>query len=122
MSNELSTPRILYCPADEDRVWTNTFSGLSACNISYFFGVDVTNDSNPRMILTGDCNFELGGVPVKPGLCSFQTNDPVAWQANRHINSGNIGLADGSVQSATSAGLQTYLQQTSFTRNRFAIP
>jgi hypothetical protein len=122
MSNELSTPKILYCPADADKVWTNAFAGLSACNISYFVGVDVTNDVNPLMILTGDCNFETGSVPVKSGLYSFWTNDPVVWQATRHIKSGNLGLADGSVQSTTSSSLQNYLQQTSFATNHFAIP
>jgi len=122
MSNELSTPKILFCPDDAGKFWTNDFAGLSNKNISYFVGADVTNDADPQMIFSGDCNFETGGVPVKSGLSSFWTNDPVAWQATRHIKSGNIGLADGSVQSTTSAGLQNYLQQTSFATNRFAIP
>jgi competence protein ComGC len=122
MSNELSTPIILFCPEDTGKFRTKSFTGLSNSNISYFVGVDVTNDMNPQAIIIGDCNFELRGVPVKSGLYSFWTNDPVAWQATRHINSGNLGLADGSVQSATSSGLQTYLQQTGFATNRFAIP
>ena len=123
MSNELSTPEILHCRMDAVRIAATDFAGLSNSNISYFVGVDVTNDAaNPQMIISGDSNFEIGGVPVKPGLARFWTNDPVAWTATRHINSGNIGLADGSVQSATSAGLRNYLQLTGLATNRYAIP
>ena len=57
----------------------------------------MTNDVNPQLMLSGDSNFQVGGVPLRPGLRSIGTNDPVAWMATRHINSGNIGLADGSV-------------------------
>ncbi|HTB83267.1 MAG TPA: hypothetical protein VK742_06400 [Candidatus Sulfotelmatobacter sp.] len=123
MSNELGgTTKFLLCPADTGKFWTNTFTGFSASNVSYFVSADVTNDDNPQMILSGDCNFEVGGKPVKSGLNSFWTNDYVAWQPTRHIRSGNLGFADGSVQSTTSASLQNYLQQTGFDTNRFAIP
>jgi hypothetical protein len=122
MSNELSTPKILYCPNDADRGWASSFAGLSNSNISYFVGVDVTNDANPQMIISGDGNFELGGKPVKSGLNLFWSNDPVAWDSTRHIKSGNIGLADGSVQQTTSGSLQNFLQQTGFATNRLAIP
>ena len=59
---------------------------------------------------------------LRPGLVSLWTNDPVAWSATRHNKSGNIGLADGSVQSTTSGSLRTYLQQTGLATNRFALP
>ncbi|HAO77695.1 MAG TPA: hypothetical protein DCQ92_01730 [Verrucomicrobia subdivision 3 bacterium] len=122
MSNELSTPKVLICPNDTNRSYASSFAGLANSNISYFIGVDVTNDANPQMIISGDCNFRIGGVPVKPGLQAFWTNDPVAWTATRHVSSGNIGLADGSVQSATSKSLQNYFQQTGLATNRLAIP
>lgn len=128
MSNELSTPKVLICPGDgtnpgdTSRTCATNFSTLSNSNISYFVGVDVANELNPQMILSGDGNFEISGVPVKPGLHSFGTNDPVAWTKIRHAKAGNIGLADGSVQSVTAAGLRLYLQQTGLATNRFAIP
>jgi competence protein ComGC len=122
MSNELSTPYILCCPADAKRSPTTNFVGLTSSNISYFVGTDLTNDMNPQALIFGDCNFQINGQPVESGLNAFCTNDLVAWQATRHINIGNIGLGDGSVQSATSAGLQLYLQNTGFATNRFAIP
>ncbi len=128
MSNELSTPRILVCfgdganPGDTSRTCATNFSTLSNSNITYFVSVDVTNDINPQMILSGDSNFEISGLPVKPGLHSFGTNDLVAWTKIRHAKAGNIGLADGSIQSVTAAGLRLCLQQTGLATNRFAIP
>ncbi|HSY19513.1 MAG TPA: hypothetical protein VK815_14320 [Candidatus Acidoferrales bacterium] len=123
MSNEMSTPKILYCPDDRDRTPTRSFVGLANSNISYFASADMTNDVNPQMITIGDSHFEVGGKPVKAGLNSFWTNDPVTWSPTAgHLKSGNIGLADGSVQSTTSASLQFYFQQTGLATNRLAIP
>jgi hypothetical protein len=122
MSNELSTPRLLYCPADTARSSENAFSKLSTFNISYFVSVDTTNDANPQMILSGDSHLEIGGATIKSGLAMLGTNDLVVWSASRHIKEGNIGLADGSVQTTTSKSLQTLLQQTGLATNRFAIP
>ena len=123
MSNELSIPKILICPYDTNNSYVYSFGGLSNSNISYFVGVDATNNVNPQLIISGDSNFEIGGKPVKAGLNSFGTNDPVAWSpTTRHMKSGNVGLADGSVQSTTSKSLQTYFQQTGLATNRLAIP
>lgn len=123
MSNELSTPKILYCPADRSRTWAVNFGGLANSHISYFVSVDVTNSDNPRMVISGDGNFEMGGKLVKSGLNSFGTNDPVTWSPmTRHLKIGNLGLVDGSVQQTTTPRLKQLLQQTSFATNRFAIP
>ena len=122
MSNELSTPKILLCPMDTAKNFAFGFSGLANSNISYFAGVDVTNEVNPRLIISGDGNFEIRAKPVKPGLLWLWTNDPVEWDATRHVRSGNLGFADGSVQSASSAGLRLYFLQTGRATNRLAIP
>ena len=123
MSNELSTPKILKCPDDHERRLTNNFVGLSAANVSYFVGIDDTNDVNPQTLRFGDRHLELFGRPVRAGLTVFATNDVVTWSATLgHKNSGNISLGDGSVQSSTSSSLRSYLQQTGFATNRFAIP
>ena len=122
MSNELSTPKVLFCPDDPSRFSTNDFGGLSNSNISYFISADMTNDANPQMLLTGDSDLALGGKMLRPGLVSLWTNDPVVWSTTRHNKSGNLGMADGSVQSTTSGSLRTYLQQTGLATNRFALP
>jgi prepilin-type N-terminal cleavage/methylation domain-containing protein len=70
MSNELNTPKILFCPSEYDntRSQATTFLGtqtgtipsgtvffLKDRNLSYFIGVDA-DDNNPQMFLTGDHN------------------------------------------------------------------
>ena len=122
MSNELSTPRILFCPADMRRVSAvNFYAGVTGSNVSYFVSADMTNDANPQMIVTGDSDWMLGGKNLKPGLISLWTNDPVAW-GNRHPNSEHLGLADGSVQTVTTANLRHQLKQAGPATNRFALP
>jgi prepilin-type processing-associated H-X9-DG protein len=131
MSNELSTPKILVCPQDVARIpWTAaTFgSGAPNCipfcsntNVSYFVGVDGV-DSSPQMFLTGDANIALDGARVRSGLQSFRTNGNVSWFGSRHDKTGNIGLADGSVQQVHSRGLRKLLAQTGDETNRLAFP
>jgi hypothetical protein len=123
MSNELSTPKILLCPADTGRSYaTNFASGFTAKNISYFVGVDVANDDNPNLILSGDDNFAISGVPVKSGILPLFTNAPVTWTRTRHKYVGHIGMADGSAQQVTTSGLKNALIQTGIATNRLAIP
>jgi prepilin-type processing-associated H-X9-DG protein len=123
MSNQLSTPKILHCPADTTGLAAANFSsGLSSRNVSYFVGLDA-NENDPQTLLSGDDNFEIGGVPVKSGSLEFSTNAPIAWSAARHKLMGNILLADGSVQATTSNSLHEWLlPQTGLATNRLAIP
>jgi prepilin-type N-terminal cleavage/methylation domain-containing protein len=117
MSNELSTPMILHCPKDTEHIGTNSFAWLASSNISYFFNVDAT-EAYPQMLLSGDDNFEIGGVLVKSGLLELSTNSPISWTTARHKFVGNLALADGSVQQVTQDGLRSALVAT----NRLAIP
>jgi prepilin-type N-terminal cleavage/methylation domain-containing protein/prepilin-type processing-associated H-X9-DG protein len=122
MSNELSTPRILLCPADADRFAAKNFTtGFDNSTISYFAGVDAADDK-PAMFLSGDENFAIDSRPVKSGLLLLATNAPVSWTAARHVNRGNIGLADGSVQTTGSSSLRQMLVQTGVATNRLALP
>jgi hypothetical protein len=103
-------------------MYAPSFSSLANSNVSYFVGVDVTNDTDPRAILSGDCNFEIAGKPVRSGLLSLWTNAPVAWDSTRHVHNGNLGLGDGSVQGSTSSGMRNYFVDTGIATNRLAIP
>jgi type II secretory pathway pseudopilin PulG len=106
MSNELSTPKILHCPNDQQRTNAVSFSqGFSDANISYFFSLDAT-ETYPRMILDGDDNLAVDGVPVKPGLLTLSDKSTISWTKERHHGVGNIGMADGSAQQVTIGGLQ----------------
>ena len=51
MSNELSTPRVLICPEDTSRHFATDFtSGFGNTNISYFVGLDATEDNTNSIL------------------------------------------------------------------------
>ncbi len=103
MSNELNTPKVLLCPGDTKHTMpTNYFTmGFSDANISYFFNLDVSDETYPNMIVAGDDNLVVNGARVKPGILNLPTTGSLAWTKERHHGNGNITLADGSVQQYT---------------------
>jgi prepilin-type processing-associated H-X9-DG protein len=121
MSNELSTPKILACPADT-RVAAVNFVRLKNQNISYFVGLDA-NDAHPQILLSGDRNI-TGPAEPENGILRLRAGDKVSWTAEIHGNQGNVGLADGSVQQYSNAGLQKALQDFGDSTNvwRIALP
>jgi prepilin-type processing-associated H-X9-DG protein len=107
MSNELSTPKILRCPEDTEHTMATSFdTGFSDANISYFFSLEAA-DTYPQMILDGDDNLAVNGVRVKPGILNLPTTNSLAWTKERHGGTGNIGMADGSVQQTTSSSFNS---------------
>ena len=122
MSNELSTPYILICPAESDRMRSvaASFDFMSNSNISYFVGLDA-NENNPQMILFGDRNI-TNGAPVKNGLLDLSTNRPSGWTAEMHNGVGNIALADGSVQQLSTLNLQSTVTNTGIATSRLQMP
>ena len=150
MSNELSTPKVIFCPSDNIHTvgsgyGTNfTFQemltipapvgvnkalagGLS--KISYFIDGDAT-ETDPQMVMSGDSNignigtannapssqrFANGAVPPPEQLVAAQV---VLWSwttSDFHQKSGNLQMADGSVQQASITGLHQYLQNSTNT-------
>ena len=146
MSNELSTPKILLCPAEYEsaRQAATTFAGVipantaaqvpytNDLNVSYFLGVDA-QDTNPQMFLTGDHNLGSGNPPtiayqtavaanagtynVSLGTNFPAVNTAVSWMDNQHQKQGNVGLADGSVQQFSRSRLQEGLKNSGDTAN-----
>ena len=122
MSNELSTPKILVCPSDSSRNYTTNFAILAnnALNMSYFVCGDAA-ETYPQMILDGDRNIGTSTTQNSPALNTNQSITPVntqwigganwwAWTGvDMHLRVGNLGMADGSAQQVTVAGLQTAL-------------
>jgi prepilin-type N-terminal cleavage/methylation domain-containing protein/prepilin-type processing-associated H-X9-DG protein len=139
MSNELSTPKIVVCPAEADGQHTltaSTFAGTTTgttsvpftndLEVSYFIGVDA-QDTFPQMLLDGDHNL---GANANPPTIGFQWNSQAnqtfavalgsnftagqgpGWMDNMHSKQGNVGLADGSVQQLSRAKLQEALRNT----------
>lgn len=119
MSNELSSPKTLFCPAD-DRVAAKDWALLGNGNISYFVGLDAM-DARPNMLLTGDRNLERDGQLLS-GVVSLGTNSPVAWTAGTHRSSGNLGMSDGSVQQVTTHLLRQQLAHSGDTTNLLVFP
>jgi prepilin-type processing-associated H-X9-DG protein len=136
VSNEFNTPKILLCPAefDTDKKQATLFFGGPSVqapqvpydndgNVSFFVGVDAY-DTQPAMWLTGDHNLALTfGNPPNQQIRVFghdyswhfvlTTNRPtLTWPDTQHQKQGNIGLADGSVQSMSIRGLSLGIQNT----------
>lgn len=135
MSNELSTPKILFCPEDSLRgsAATNWTDELKT-KISYFAGLDAT-ETNSFAFLAGDGNFILDDVPANHDLVNVTANASLKWDTTRHRDKtvqgwfnksktawGNIVLGDCSVQSLSQVGLKNAIAQTGFVTNRLAIP
>ncbi len=103
-SNELSTPRMLLCPADRERQAAKPLTWAQITDnshLSYFLGLDARED-NPQSILAGDRNLTTNGAPVGPGRLLLTTNMLLGWTRAIHGDSGNLLLGDGSVQQTTS--------------------
>ncbi len=139
MSNELSTPKILFCPSEYENSYrqaATSFAGsqigtanavpyTNDLNVSYFIGVDA-QETYPQMFLTGDHNLGSGNPPTVAYLAapsvgtpfvSLGTNFPanntaVGWMDNMHAKQGNVGMADGSVQGWSRSRLQEGLKGT----------
>lgn len=134
MSNELNTPKIVVCPADDRTVATSFGSIMVAgsnpqpfvgnTNISYFVGRD-GDETNPQMFLTGDRNLGQGGAvntsPTTPilnqtialgtNLLTMQQRN-IGWTDRLHTRAGNVGLADGSAQQLSNARFRESASQT----------
>ncbi|HSY19766.1 MAG TPA: prepilin-type N-terminal cleavage/methylation domain-containing protein [Candidatus Acidoferrales bacterium] len=136
MSNELGTPKVIYCPADlAHGTCATNFTDDLKNKISYFIGADAT-DANPQTLLSGDDNFLLNQSPVHPGLVTVTSPAQLEWDGDRHgsvtdqgwfnkpkkLGSGNIALTDGSVQGVTPIGLTNLVYNTGLATNRLVIP
>lgn len=120
-SNELVTPKILVCPKDKQRREAWDFSKFSNQNISYFLNIDASTEK-PLQFLSGDRNI-TGGTLSNGFLRLLNPADGNAgWTPELHNNSGNIGLADGSVQQVTPAQLRDELEEQHRSVVRLAIP
>lgn len=122
VSNDVSAAKILVCPADQNRTYATNWNDLDRSHISFFFGADARNDTNPNQVFNGDDNLVVGSMLVKSGMLELSTNTPVTWSETRHVHVGNVGFADGSVLQEPPNGLQQALQSTGLATNRIVIP
>jgi len=120
MSNELSTPKLLVCPADlRHALPAAGFGDELKHRLSYFIGLDATTN-DAHALLSGDDNLAVNGARVPPGELDLWTNS-ATWDKERHHFVGYLGLADGSVQSAKRVGFNS-APGTLFATNSVMIP
>ena len=102
LSNELSTPKVLACPADDRQRATN-FTALGVQHISYFVGLDA-DEAIPKMLLSGDRNV-TNGIAARKGILELKDSPPPGWTETLHNERGNLALADGSALQTTTPTL-----------------
>ena len=133
LSNELTTPKLLICPADDQRNARTNFDSLTAQadflnNVvtSYFVGIDA-DESSPAEMLSGDRNINQGvtvGYGSTAGYVVLGTNigSTWTWTEKLHNKSGNVLLSDGSVQQISPTGLRLLMNRSGDSSNRVYLP
>jgi hypothetical protein len=118
LSNQLATPRILACPADEGVRIAGSFAELVPHpyrdnSVSYFINLHTSLD-RPETALFGDRNLSFGAVATTCSLAGgintvklFTT--ATVWTNALHGPSGNIVTMDGRVAQTSTNQMQTAL-------------
>ncbi len=139
MSNELSSPRLLNCPAD-DKTAANIFSpvavsGKTAFNnnvyLSYFLGLDAT-ETDSQALLAGDrqigASTDASGTQPAPSAYPLGTKTlsaiqlQSAWTDKMHTRQGgNVAMGDGSTQQLTINRLRDALRNASSVNSGYRI-
>ncbi len=121
MSNELSTPKFLRCPADTSRIYATNFgSAFSDTNISYFVNIDAVEGAQSNL-LSGDRNLTNKALPGRP-LVYVTKDTPLGWTGEIHSERGNLGFVDGSVYQFTNLRAREVPITARGVTNRLALP
>jgi prepilin-type N-terminal cleavage/methylation domain-containing protein len=114
LSNELNTPKVLVCNSDGGATRALDFLGSTVSfgrqlnsaagtyiGLSYSTGIDA-EETKPQSILSSDRNFNPAAFPkdwnYNPDYQNGNGPANANWDASIHVNAGNVGLGDGSVQ------------------------
>jgi hypothetical protein len=127
MSNELSTPKILLCPNDEQRscainfgIATNFGAGLTDKNLSYFVNVGATRNDGSGLLI-GDRNITNRPRPGSP-LVSLSQGDTIGWTKEIHSGKGYLGFNDGRVELFKNRGVGAAIKIGEGDTNWLAVP
>lgn len=121
MSNELSTPKVLVCPNDQQRqALTGAMWAIVNTNISYFVCQDPSQGGNPG-ILTGDRNL-INQISASQHYVPFTKELVLAWTKEMHRKKGNVGFADGSVMLYDNGALVIKREGGALKPNRLVVP
>jgi len=119
LSNELSTPKIIACPADT-RKRVNNWRELTTNSISYSVGLSA-REKLPQTFMAGDRNLVLDGNKLI-GRVELKSEAPLAWDKSIHRFQGSMAMGDGSVQQLNSGRLKEALAHTGVETNVLLIP
>ena len=108
LSNELSTPKVVVCPADSRPAAVN-FAALSNERLSYFVGVNA-EFSKPGSILAGDRNLTNDFASLGT-LANLGPNSVLRWTRDLHQFKGNLLFSDAHVEEKNNAGLLSVVVQ-----------
>ena len=124
MSNELVTPKVLYCPSDRMKQIASDFSSsatglhtLENAAISYAVGTGTRLDM-PAAHLAGDRNLlgrdgqGCGPSAIFGVITQLRVTDNPRWDGTMHVNAGNMVLADGSAHQFTQTALARQMGST----------
>jgi prepilin-type processing-associated H-X9-DG protein/prepilin-type N-terminal cleavage/methylation domain-containing protein len=128
LSNEVTNPKLMFCPEDKKRSPATDFStGFNSSHVSYFAGLNA-DEQVPMTLLAGDRNI-VTGTPPKNGVLEITTNQvsnlndqSVQWTKEIHKNAGNVLFADSHVEQLTSKKLREALLTSSLATNRLVLP
>jgi prepilin-type N-terminal cleavage/methylation domain-containing protein len=98
LSNQVDTPKVLVCPADQEKRAADNWKVVDGnTSFSFFLGLDAT-EGNPESILAGDRNIYSGqgGLDLIWNAANGTSID-AAYDDKIHVRQGDIALSDGSV-------------------------
>lgn len=124
LTNELSTPKLLYCPADRKDAVTS-WDQAKLIRMSYFFGLGsvgaATNLALARSFLAGDRNL-TNGLAMKRGVLELPSGRRAGWTHEMHDRQGNVVLGDGSVQMMSGGRLNDSIRALPGPAFRILVP
>lgn len=106
VSNELSTPKVLACPSDNQRMPHDNWGTLDGDkHLSFFVGLDA-QESKAQTVLAGDRNvYGGGGGNDLTWSTAVGSSVDAKWDDTMHVRQGYVVLSDASVHHTTSAQL-----------------
>ena len=119
LTNELSTPKIIVCPADS-RDEPADWKTFSLENLSYFVGL--TSETNPKSFLFGDRNLTTNGTTLRRGRADISAPTELGWDRKQHRFEGNVVMADGSVQQLNAARTRNHWKDSGQTNMTLLVP
>ena len=128
LSNELTSPVMLACPADKQRtVARDLTTDFNSSHVSYFVGLNA-DETIPTSLLAGDRNL-TNGIAPNNGVLEITTNQvsdtnnwAVGWTTEIHQGVGNVLFADSHVEQLTSSKLRDALRTSGLATNRLVLP